>query len=157
MNFILEMALSSLDLTEAEHAAVEKSLPDAKAVMDSINTVMPDLRRANQLWVQNQTMVLRMFTDVDKIGPAASALLGDGWVDFPSVLSAANDIKKAIEADPNLSKSCEGLYAKLEPVVMGAYAKWPNIKPGYDAIMAALARKHTTVGQLLDRMSEASK
>lgn len=141
MNFLLDMALGQLDLTDAERATVEKALPDVKAVVDSLNAALPDLQDGNQFYVHSQNLILRLFTDYGKIGPSVSALLGDGWVDIPNVMSAANDAKNAVESDPKTTQHGQELYNKLQPVVIGAYKKWPAIEPAVDVIIAALKRK----------------
>ncbi|HVX56460.1 MAG TPA: hypothetical protein VHA37_01900 [Candidatus Saccharimonadales bacterium] len=153
MNFLLDLVMGQLDLSDAEHAAVDAALPDLKAVVDSINDVLPDLQDGNKLYLQSQTLVLRLFTDYSKVGPSLSALLGNGWVDIPNVMAAASDAQSAVKSDPATVKAAEALYAKLQPVVMGAYQKWPTIKPAYDAVMAALARKHMTLAQALANMT----
>lgn len=152
MNFLLAVALSDIGLTDGEQQTVDACLPDAKAMVDALNAALPDIQSANNLYQRSQTLVLRLLSDYAKCGPNISALLGNGWVDIPSVMAAVGDAKSAISADPQTMSAFEQSYNKLDPVILELVRLWPKVKPAYNAIMAALARKSQTPADALDKL-----
>lgn len=153
MNFLLSLLLDQLDLTKDERDAIAVALPNCKVAVDALDSSLPDIYSANHLYIGNQTLLQRLFSDVKKLGPNVSALLGDGWVDIPTTMSAAKDVEAAIQGDPATVNTVQALVGKLMPLFNTLQREWPNIKPAYDALSAALGRKGLSLTQFVSRFN----
>lgn len=142
MSFMLTMAENMLGLTSQEKAVLEPLLPQIKEMIDTLNEAMPDVAAANELYVHAQASIInRVLADYRVIGPNASALLGDGWPDVGGTTTAMKDIQSAVTGNPKTVNSIVDLYNKLVPLINYMQKNWPDVKPGYDVVVAAAKRK----------------
>lgn len=152
MNFLLELALGQLDLTDQEKATVEQALPTCKDALTAINNAMPDIQVANGLYQQAQPMVLRGIADFKKAAPPLLALLGDGWVDVATLMAAYSDVKSTLQSNAITANDVQATYNKLYPVVAQLVNDWPKIAPAYQVIMGALARKNQSLPGFVENL-----
>lgn len=127
--FLLNMLEGQLGLSEADKAVIEPTLPYVKNVIDAAVAAQPTLEALVPYMVKAAPLLTRLLSDLKVLGPAASALLGDGFVNVGGAVEAAHDIDANIKANPKTIEQGKQLYASLAPLMDVVQKNWPKIAP----------------------------
>ena len=107
--------------------------------------------------VKGAPVFTRILQDWRTLGPAASAMLGDGMVDIGGAVGTAKDIQATVQANQAYVNQGTALYNSLVPVINTVQAEWPKLEPAVQVIVKAMGRKkmgaHEFMGALHEHLS----
>jgi hypothetical protein len=157
MGFMLNMIEDMAGLTDQEKSQLEPMLPDVVAALKTANAALPEMKAANDFYVQAQPLIKRLLDDLTTLAPNAIALLSDGDVNIGEATGAVRDAEGLYKNNPAYLKTLQAHYNTVVPVINRLKDKWPKVEPAYQIVAKALARKNATLGSTLKMVHDKVK
>lgn len=153
MSFILDTLERVLGLSDAEKATVNAALPTLAKWVTLLNGQWDTLSDAVGWIAAGKPVALRLLSDGKTLGPIAQDVLSGGGsiFDAGTAMSAINDAKATISANPKLINALTTDYTKLAPLIAqieGDLPK-PEVQAFITLIKSKLQQNNTSVHQVL--------